>query len=99
MDKNMNALRQFLNSAHSPYHATAALEKELVAAGYTRLQEEKAWNLTPGGKYYLTRNGSSIAAAGLPVCSALSKAGATTRRAASVTLAFFIKSSNLRIWL
>ena len=32
MDKNMNALRQFLNSAHSPYHATAALEKELADA-------------------------------------------------------------------
>ena len=66
MDKNMNALRQFLNSVHSPYHATAALEKELVAAGYTRLQEEKAWDLTPGGKYYLTRNGSSILAFRLP---------------------------------
>ena len=66
MDKNMKALTQFLNSAHSPYHATAALEKELVAAGYTRLQEEKAWDLTPGGKYYLTRNGSSILAFRLP---------------------------------
>ena len=66
MDKNMNALRQFLNSAHSPYHATAALEEELKAAGYTRLQEEKAWDLTPGGKYYLTRNGSSILAFRLP---------------------------------
>ena len=66
MDKNMNALRQFLNCAHSPYHATAALEKELVAAGYTRLQEEKAWDLTPGGKYYLSRNGSAILAFRLP---------------------------------
>ena len=66
MDKNMNALRQFLNSAHSVYHAAAALEKQLQAAGYTRLQEDKAWELVPGGKYYLTRGGSAVLAFRLP---------------------------------
>lgn len=66
MDKNMNALRQFLNKAHSVYHAVAALESQLQAAGYTRLQEEKAWELVPGGKYYLTRGGSAVLAFRLP---------------------------------
>lgn len=66
MDKNMNALRQFLNSAHSVYHAAAALEKQLQAAGYTCLREDKAWELVPGGKYYLTRGGSAVLAFRLP---------------------------------
>ena len=66
MNQNMNALRQFLNSAHSVYHAAAALEVELRAAGYTRLQEDKAWEIVPGGKYYLTRGGSAVLAFRLP---------------------------------
>jgi len=66
MDKNMKALAQFLNSAHSVYHAAAALESELRKAGYTRLQEDKAWELVPGGKYYLTRGGSAVLAFRLP---------------------------------
>lgn len=66
MDKNMNALRQFFNKAHSVYHATAELESDLRKAGYARLQEDKAWELVPGGKYYLTRGGSAVLAFRLP---------------------------------
>ncbi len=66
MDKNMDALRQFLNGAHSVYHAAAALENQLKAAGYTRLWEAEAWELVPGGKYYLTRGGSAVLAFRLP---------------------------------
>ena len=66
MDKNMKALSQFLDSAHSVYHAVAALERELRTAGYTRLQEDKSWELVPGGKYYLTRGGSAVLAFRLP---------------------------------
>ena len=66
MDKNMEALRHFLDSAHSVYHATAALEAELKKAGYTPLREDEPWTLLPGGKYYLTRGGSAILAFRLP---------------------------------
>ena len=66
MDKNMKALAEFLDSAHSVYHATAALAQTLQAAGYTRLQEEKTWELVPGGKYYLSRGGSALLAFRLP---------------------------------
>ncbi len=66
MDKNMKALAQFLNSAHSVYHAAAALEAQLQEAGYTRLQESARWELVPGGKYYLTRGGSAVLAFRLP---------------------------------
>jgi len=66
MDQNMKALAEFLNSAHSVFHAVAALEQELKQAGYTKLREENAWELIPGGKYYLTRNGSAILAFRIP---------------------------------
>ena len=66
MDKNMKDLAQFLDSAHSVYHAAAALEAMLQEAGYISLQEEQSWDLIPGGKYYLTRGGSAVVAFRLP---------------------------------
>ena len=33
-----------------------------MAAGFVRLEEQKAWSVSPGGSYYATRNGSSIIA-------------------------------------
>ncbi len=59
-------LRSFLDSAHSVYHAAAALAEQLETAGYTRLEESRRWNLTPGGKYYLIRNGSAMLAFRIP---------------------------------
>lgn len=62
----IDGLRQFLNRAHSVYHAVAALEEILEGAGYTRLQEQEAWKLAPGGKYYLIRGGSALLAFRIP---------------------------------
>jgi len=41
---------------------------ELEGAGFTRLEETKSWpgTLKPGGKYYVTRNQSSIIAFSVP---------------------------------
>ena len=66
MDKLTQALMGFLDSAHSVFHAVAALEKTLLDAGYQALNEWDAWNLTPGGKYYLKRNDSAILAFRVP---------------------------------
>ena len=65
MDK-IESLRAFLDSAHSVYHAVALLIKQLESAGYVRLDEGQAWQLAPGGKYYLTRGGSAVIAFRLP---------------------------------
>ena len=59
-------LKEFLDSAHSVYHGVAALEKMLLADGYTPLNEGEDWQLNPGGKYYLIRGGSAILAFRLP---------------------------------
>ena len=56
----------FLDNARSSYHAVDLLVKDLEAAGYSRLLEGEAWTLIPGGKYFLTRNGSSLVAFRVP---------------------------------
>ena len=66
MDKRTQALMGFLDSAHSVYHAVAALVLELENAGYTCLRETQRWQLVPGGKYYLTRGGSAVMAFRVP---------------------------------
>ncbi len=66
MEKQVQALLQFLDAAHSVYHAVAYLEKTLADAEYVRLQEQEKWELTPGGKYYVVRGGSAIMAFRVP---------------------------------
>ena len=66
MDTRITELREFLDSAHSVYHAVAGLVWSLEAAGYTCLSESADWYLQPGGKYYLTRGGSAVIAFRLP---------------------------------
>ena len=66
MDKRIESLIGFLDKAHSVFHAVAGLEKALLDAGYQALNEWDAWNLIPGGKYYLKRNDSAILAFRIP---------------------------------
>ena len=66
MDKRIEALIDFLDNAHSVFHAVAGLEKVLLEAGYQALNEWDAWDLIPGGKYYLKRNDSAILAFRIP---------------------------------
>ena len=66
MENEVKSLREFLDQAHSVYHAQAYLVKTLEQAGYTFLQESQNWELVPGGKYYLTRGGSAVLAFRVP---------------------------------
>ena len=66
MDNRTAALMEFLDASPSVFHAVANLEKEFQNAGYTRLLENEVWKLTSGGKYYLIRGGSAIAAFRVP---------------------------------
>ena len=59
-------LLDFIQSSPSVYHMIAGQKQRLLAAGYTQLLESEAWELRPGGKYFLTRNGSAIAAFRVP---------------------------------
>eukprot|EP00727_Mastigamoeba_balamuthi_P000903 m51a1_g1081 putative aspartyl aminopeptidase (490) ;mRNA; f:22513-24586 len=53
----------FLNKASgSPFTATAALRGLLLASAFVEVREDDPWMLVPGGKYFFTRNHSSIVA-------------------------------------
>lgn len=55
-------LLSFLENSPTPFHAVATMEKSLLDAGFIRLDERQAWQLEVGGRYFTTRNGSSIIA-------------------------------------
>ena len=50
--------------AHSPtaYHVIENAKEALEQAGFTGLKESEIWNLSEEGKYYVTRNDSSLIA-------------------------------------
>lgn len=55
-------LIDFLKASPTPFHATASLASRLEAAGYVRLDERDSWQAVPGGRYFVTRNDSSLIA-------------------------------------
>lgn len=55
-------LIDFLKASPTPFHATASLVQRLEGAGYQRLDEREPWYTEAGGRYYVTRNDSSIVA-------------------------------------
>lgn len=58
----MMTIQQFLDTSYTAYHTTANAVKLLTDMGYEPLQLGEKWNLHIGGKYYVTRNGSSVVA-------------------------------------
>ena len=56
----------FVRRAPTAFHAVCEMSKILEEAGFARLNECEAWQLAPGGKYYLTRNGSALLALRVP---------------------------------
>ena len=58
-------VQEFLNNSYTAYHATANVVELLRANGFVELNQDgktKKWNLLRGGKYFVTRNGSSVVA-------------------------------------
>ena len=62
----LQGLMDFINAAPTAFHAVDQICASLASAGYARLQEGETWFLEPGGRYYLTRNRSSVIAFRLP---------------------------------
>lgn len=59
-----NDFLDFVNASPTPFHAVQSSIQRLEAAGFKPIKERDSWatTVTAGGKYYLTRNGSSIVA-------------------------------------
>jgi len=66
MNPQTQALCDFLNSSRSLYHVSAILTQWLEDAGFTFLDEADAWDLKPGGSYYIRRGKSSVIAFRIP---------------------------------
>jgi aspartyl aminopeptidase len=61
-DKLNQQLVRFLNASPTPFHAVQQMTVRLEQAGFKCLQESESWDLQAKGRYYVTRNGSSIIA-------------------------------------
>lgn len=59
-------LFSFIESSPSVFHAVETMKRTLEEEGYVQLLESRPWKLLEGGKYYVTRNGSSIIAFRIP---------------------------------
>ena len=64
--KQTKALLDFIKQCPSSYHTIATAGKLLSDAGYIHLSEGGKWALKKGGKYFVTRNLSSIIAFRIP---------------------------------
>lgn len=62
---NQNLLK-FLDASPTPFHAVATIRAELDEQGFNVLDEKDAWGKLAAGRYYVTRNDSSIIAFTLP---------------------------------
>ena len=60
--ENAQKLLDYINQSPTPFHATANAAAQLAAAGFKELYEGDAWDIVPGGKYFLRKNSSSFAA-------------------------------------
>ena len=61
-DKNTSAqeLINFIHNSPSTFHVVKNMAEELTKAGFEPLNLKDAWQLKQGGKYFTTRNGSSL---------------------------------------
>ncbi len=61
-----NEMLSFIKASPSCFHAVENITKTLKDKGYTELFEGENWDIVRGGKYFVTRNGSSAIAFAVP---------------------------------
>ncbi len=61
-DKLNADLLAYLDASPTPFHAVSAMVCQLDDAGFQALEESESWDLQPGGRYYVVRNGSTLLA-------------------------------------
>ena len=54
-------LLRYIDASPTPFHCVDESVRRLVAAGFARLREEDAWELSPGGQYFFARGGALVA--------------------------------------
>ncbi|MFR6086731.1 MAG: M18 family aminopeptidase [Oscillospiraceae bacterium] len=61
----ISAMLQYIQRSPDCFHAVEELRQRLLREGYTELRPGR-WQLTAGGKYFTTKNGSSLMAFRIP---------------------------------
>lgn len=59
-------LLAFLDASPTCFHAVKNMKEMLLSQGFTPLSEREKWDLSPGGRYFVTRNDSAIIAFSIP---------------------------------
>ncbi len=59
---SISDLKAFLAASPTPFHAVEEMGARLSQAGFVFLDEADSWKVEQGGRYFTTRNGSSIIA-------------------------------------
>ncbi|MCH5274735.1 MAG: M18 family aminopeptidase [Lachnospiraceae bacterium] len=65
-EEQCEELLHFIDESPSAFHAVANLAALAGEKGYMELQETEDWKLVRGGRYYVKRNDSTIAAFSIP---------------------------------
>jgi len=60
MAKYARGFLDFVNASPSPFHAVEECSKRLLAGGFVKIRETDPWHLKQSGKYFFTRNRSTI---------------------------------------
>jgi aspartyl aminopeptidase len=55
-----NDLLDFIHTSPSPFHVVANIKAMLISKGFRELRLAKRWEISKGGKYFVTRNDSAI---------------------------------------
>ena len=55
-------LLDFIGASPTPFHAVDSMRDTLLEAGFVELSDSQKWQLQPAGRYFVTRNASSIIA-------------------------------------
>ena len=69
------SLLDFLNESPCNFRAVDTICRELAANGFQELNLSDKWELTKGGKYFATKNGSAVFAFGVFGCFTIPSSG------------------------
>ena len=62
----VSGLFDFIKKSPTSFHAVEYISRILCGKGFTELSESEPWNIAPGGKYFVRRNGSALISFCLP---------------------------------
>lgn len=64
--ENTQKLIDFIEKSTDCYHTVKTVKEALKKNGFSELKENRGWNLEKGGRYYVSRNSSSLIAFKIP---------------------------------